>query len=74
MAIHRVELREMIGELPKPENDPIVSADFKLDKDAYEFKFPMKKPGTFNYYTLSFDEAGNYSEVSKIITVKVSIK
>ncbi len=74
MAIHRVELREMIGEKPKPENDPIVSSDYTIVEGSYEFKFPMNKPGTFKYYTLSFDEAGNYSEFSKIITVKVSIK
>lgn len=74
MAIHRVELREMIGEEPKPENDPIISTDFKIVEGVYDFKLPMMKPGTFKYYTLSFDEAGNYSEFSKIITVKVSIE
>jgi len=65
---------QMIGNEPDLINDPLISSDYELDKDDYSINITMNEAGEFSYYTLSYDEAGNVSSVSSIITVTVAKK
>ena len=71
MAINRVELRQMIGATPDLSNDPLISSDYTIVLSSYSFSVGMEKTGTFYYYTLSYDAAGNVSSFSSVVTVKV---
>jgi len=74
MAIHRVVLRKMVGEKPDPRNDPVISSDYSIPLGSYSFLLNMKEAGKFNYYTVSYDDAGNISAVSSVVTVTVEKK
>ncbi len=74
MAINRVELRQMIGSTPDLSNDPLISSDYSIVLSSYSFSVGMENTGTFYYYTVSYDVAGNVSSFSSVVTVKVDKK
>ena len=70
-GLQKIELRKMTGETPNVLTDPIVSIDLNLPSGNYSFNLTMNEKGTFKYYTVAFDIAGNISAVSEIVTVTV---
>ena len=74
MAIHRVELRQMLGPTPNLSLDPLISSDYSIVLSSYSFTVGMNITGTFYYYTVSYDDAGNVSSVSAAVSVKVDKK
>ena len=72
MALHRLELRKLVGKSPDLGSDPIVSTDYTLEEGEYSFRITMNESGTFKFYTVSYDSAGNVGSVSSIVTVTVS--
>jgi hypothetical protein len=74
MAVQRVELRKVIGTTPNLFFDPVISTDISLPLGSYSFLMNMSQTGEFKYYTVSYDEAGNISIISSVVTVKVEKK
>ncbi len=70
-GLQRIELRRMTGESPNISSDPLYSTDYSLPSGNYSFNLTMNDTGTFKFYTVAFDVAGNVSNVSEIVTVKV---
>ena len=61
----------MTGETPNILTDPVYSVDFSLPAGNYFFNITMNEQGSFKFYTIAYDVAGNVSSVSQIVTVKV---
>jgi len=74
MAIHKVELRQVIGTTPNLFFDPVIATDLSLPLGSYSFLVSMEDTGEFKYYTVSYDEAGNVSSTSSVVTVTVQKK
>ena len=74
MALDRVELRQMIGSTPDLSNDPLISSDYSIVLSSYSFSVGMENTGTFYYYTVSYDSAGNVSSISSVVSVIVNKK
>ncbi|NQV17199.1 MAG: hypothetical protein HQ534_01455 [Armatimonadetes bacterium] len=70
-GLQRIELRRMTGEAPNILTDPVYSVDFSLPEGSYSFNLTMNDTGTFKFYTIAYDVAGNVSSVSEIVIVKV---
>ncbi len=70
-GLQRIELRRMTGETPNISTDPVYSTDFSLPEGKYSFNLTMNDTGTFKFYSIAYDVAGNVSNVSEIVTVKV---
>ncbi len=70
-GLQRIELRRMTGESPNISSDPVYAIDFNLPSGSYSFNLTMEEKGTFKFYTVAYDIAGNISSVSSIVTVKV---
>jgi len=61
----------MTGESPNISSDPLYSTDYSLPSGNYSFNLTMNDTGEFKFYTIAYDVAGNVSNVSEIVTVKV---
>ena len=70
-GLQRIELRRMTGETPNVSSDPVSAIDLDLPSGKYSFLVEMENKGTFKFYTVAYDVAGNISSVSEIVTVEV---